>query len=306
LAACASTSSSASSDNFPDNPIRISVGFPAGAITDTATRTLAEAMKKNLPNNVDIAIENKPGGGGVVAVTDVVNSTPDGYDITFTPNGPLTIHTHYGNTTYEYDEPTLISQTTQSDFILAVHPDSGWETFEEFKEEALANPGKLSIGTPGAGSRPDLIMQALEEQENIELTPVPFEGNAPARTALLGKDVDGIILSDTDIIPYASDDELKPLINFGETTYEDFPDLPIAAEQGYDIHAFASFFFIGPNDLPNEIVTILDEAIEKSLEDPEVIEVYEQIGLTINYRDSQELKEVIDKEYNNLGKLIHN
>ncbi|SDH16843.1 Tripartite-type tricarboxylate transporter, receptor component TctC [Alteribacillus persepolensis] len=304
LSACGNSTGSSETEasSYPEKPIKISVGFPAGAVTDTVTRTIAESLTKQLPNEVDVAVENKPGGGGVVAVTDIVNSNPNGYEIGFTPNGPLTMHTHYGNTAYDYDDPTLISQVIVSDFILAVHPDSEWKSFEEFLESTKDNPGSVSIGTPGDGSRPDLIMDQLKEQAGMDVNSVPFEGNAPARTALMGKDVDAVILTETDILPYAESGELKALLNFGE---KEFDDIPTAQEKGYDLNASAIFFFYGPNDMPKEIVQALDGAIQKAIDDPAVVESFEQVGFDINYKSSEEITEIIKMEYEQLGKLIN-
>jgi len=282
------------------------VGFAAGAVTDTAARTIAESLKENLPNEVDVVVENKPGGGAIVGVTEVVNAKPDGYTIGFIPDGPLTLQTHYGNTTYDYEEVTLLSQTSQSDLIMAVHVDSPWNDFDEFLEEARDNPGTLKIGTPGSGTMPDLTVTQMMEETGAEVTTVPFEGNAPARTALLGKDVDAILLSETDILPYAAGEnaDIVPIMNFGVEKFDEFPDLPVALDEGIDVSEVASFLFIGPQDLPDEISSILDNAIKKSLEDPKVMEAYEKIGLRIHHRSPDKIKQLLDESYERYGELI--
>ncbi|BAB05726.1 BH2007 [Halalkalibacterium halodurans C-125] len=282
---------------FPEKPITVFVGFPAGGSTDLAARTAAEVVKKYVPNGAEFVIENKPGGGGAVAATDVVNATGDGYTLGFSPFGPFTLTPHYGNTTYSYDDIIPIAQTVTSSYIFAVKADAPWQTFEEWLDHVQEQPGSFTYGTPGARSGPQVAMEALSLETGMDLSTVPFEGNAPAKTALLGGHVDGIVLSASDIVPSVENGELRALLYFGKEKPQGLPDdVPTADEMGFVSFDFG-FFFFGPKELDVTVRDQLSEAFEQAMNDPELIEAYEKLYLVPSYASPDELTTLIEAEY---------
>ncbi|WP_180994392.1 Bug family tripartite tricarboxylate transporter substrate binding protein [Bacillus sp. Marseille-P3661] len=290
--------------DYPKKPINIIVPFEAGGVTDTVARTVADVLGKHLPKEVDIVSVNKPGAAAVVGTTEVINSKPDGYTIGFVPTGPLTIQPHYGQTSYEYNDSTPISRAIQSDFLLAVRADAPWQTFDEWLTDVKENSGKYSYGNPGAGSTPEIAMEALKMEENFDIKAVPFKGNAPTRTALLGGHVDAMIATDSDIIPYVESGELRVLLNFGEKKFEEAPNVPTAKEKGYDLNMSVMFLFIGPKDLPVEIRDTLDQGFKNALQDEELITAFEKLGVEPDYEGPYKIVELLNKEYELVGKVI--
>src|SRR5690625_1586732 len=293
------------SDEFPNQLIKIVVGFKAGGGADMGARIIAEELGKNFDSNeVSVVVENKPGGAGVVAMTEIINEKGDGYTIGYTPNGPMNIQPHFGHTTYEYDEATPISHVASTPFVLAVHKDSPWDDFDSFLQDVIDNPGQYAYGHPGVGTAGELSMLYLAREEGIDIKAVPFEGSAPARTALMAKDVDMISVTKDEVESYALDGELKLLLNLSQKEIEDFPDLPKAVDKGYDMDFIISNFFYGPKELPDDIRDKIDNALKKTIENEEVIESMKQMGFTIHYLNSEETKEVLEEQYNTNEELI--
>ncbi|MFS0575718.1 tripartite tricarboxylate transporter substrate binding protein [Sporosarcina sp. 179-K 3D1 HS] len=292
-----SSGEAATADNFPNKPIKIITGFDPGGIADTGARLLAKELGKNFDNKVDITVEAKPGGAGVVAMTEVINSKPDGYTIGFGPLGPVTLQPHFGQTTYQYDDPVMISQVASNDFMLAVHKDAPWDDFDSFLNDVKANPGKFSYSNPGAGTLGEIAMLTLARETGIEIKGVPFQGSTPARTALLAKDVDAAAIVETDLISYAQSGDIKILINFGNKKMEEFPDVPTAEEKGYNMNHSASFSLYGPKNLPIEIRDAIDTAVAKTMNEEEMKDAFVKIGLPPNYLNADEATESVDKEY---------
>lgn len=307
LSACNSNvSGTESAEGFPEKPIKIVVGFEAGGGSDTVARIIAKELGKHLDNDVNIVVENKPGGSGVVAMTEVINANPDGYTIGFSPTGPMVLQTNYGQTTYEYNEAVPISQVNSVDFMLAVHKDSPWDDVESFIKDAQDNPGKYSYGMPGAGTLGEISMLALAQETGIEVKAVPFKGGAPTRTALLGKDVDAIVINDDDIVPYTKNGELKVLMNFGQKKFDSLPDVPTAQEKGYDLNSNIGYILYGPNGLPTEIRDKIDNAVQKMVEEESVQESLTKVGIPADYMNATERTELLETEYHLYKDIIGN
>ncbi len=307
LMGCSSNTNEASGKeaDYPKKPIKILVGFPAGGQADTATRIISQKLIEHLPNNANVVVESKPGGNGVVAMSEVVNAKADGYTLGYTPTGPITIHPHYGLTPYKETDPTPISTVNMDSFIVAVHPDAPWNTMEEFIEDLKKDPGKYSYGHPGAGSLPEITMSSFLGEVDTRMKAVPFDGNATARTALLGKDVDAVVLKEPDIVPSVQNGELKALMHFSGERIEGINEVPTAKELGYDIVVDSPSVLYGPRDLPEGIVAILDEAVEKTMSDPEVIEQFEKMSSRVRYENTEKTKELLETEFKMNKEMIN-
>ncbi|WP_227937411.1 tripartite tricarboxylate transporter substrate binding protein [Alkalihalobacillus deserti] len=307
LTACGNSEVSSSGDSgekFPDETIKILVGYEPGGGTDTGARILARELSEYF--DVDVVVENKPGGSGVVAMTELINANANGYTIGFSPNGPLTLQPNYGQTTYDYNAAVPISQVGSVDFFLAVHKDAPWDNIESFIKDVQNNPGKFSYGMPGAGSIGEIAMKSLAEETGIDMKKVPFQGGTPTRTALLAKDVEAVAINEDSLIPFAESGELKILMNFGQKKFDSLPDIPTANEKGYDINLQIGFTLFGPKELPNEIRDTIDEAVRNIMEDKSIQEEFEKIGLPPIYQNAEKTKRIIEEEYLSNKEVIEN
>ena len=257
-------------------------------------------MEKHLPKylpDAKIVVVNKPGGGGTIGMSDVFTSKPDGYTLGITPHSTVTMQPLYGKTEYAHDSFQPIAKVFENQQILVVKSDAPWQTFEEWFEYVKNNPDVFTFGVSGGiGSGAHLPMAELEMLAGIKLKPVPFEGTPPAVTAVLGGHVDGVVLQPTDARSLIEAGELRALINVGSTPVPYFPDIPLLKDKGYDITYNINTSLFAPKDVPQEIVTILQDAVEQMLNDPEVKADFEKANLQLQYGDAAVAEQVVNEE----------
>lgn len=289
---------------YPKKAIKMIVPFTPGGNTDLAARIIAQAANKHLPNGQTIVVENKPGGGGTVGSTEVVKTKPDGYVIGMTTGGPITIQPHFGKTAYTPDNIQPIMRVVSMSNVLVVRSDSPWKTFDEWLEYVKQNPGQFKYSTAGTGLSGHITMEALDIKAGIDTKQVPFEGAAPAITALLGSHVEGAIIGAIEAKPHVDSGKLRVLINTGTMKSEAFKDIPSLKEKDIDVAVDVWTGIFAPKDLPAEIKDILHETFKKSVEDPEVIEQYKKLGIDTAYAGPDDFKKAIDTEYKNNGEVL--
>ena len=307
LAACGqqgTASQANSATEYPKKAIKMIVPFTPGGNTDLAARIIAEAANKHLPNGQSIVVENKPGGGGTVGTTEVVKTKPDGYVIGTTTGGAITIQPHFGKTTYTPEDIQPIMRVVSMSNVLVVRADAPWKTFDEWLAYVKQNPGKFKYSTAGTGLSGHITMETLNIKAAIDTKQVPFEGAAPAITALLGGHVEGAIIAAIEAKPQVDAGKIRVLINTGTMKSEAFKDIPSLKEKGIDVAVDVWTGIFGPKDLPVEIREILHTAFKKSVEDPEVIEKYKKLGIDIAYAGPDDFKKAIEIEYKNNGEVM--
>ncbi|MEW9672467.1 Bug family tripartite tricarboxylate transporter substrate binding protein [Ammoniphilus sp. 3BR4] len=288
--------------DFPKKPIELIVPYAAGGPSDSTARVLAKTAEKYLPNGQTIVIVNKPGGGGTIGLADVFKAKPDGYTIGLTAIGPVSTQPHYGNTPYSYDSFQPIMRVSSLPLALVVKSDAPWKTFEEWLEYAKQNPNKFSYGTTGAGSAPQLAMEALNLAAGIQTKPVSFEGNAPVITNLLGGHIQGGVILLNEVEPLK--DKLRPLVNLGSTKIEPFTDSPLLNEKGIDVSVDITTGVLAPKELPQEILTILHDAFKKALEDPELLEQFEKLKVNPAYAGPEDYQKELKERFDTDGEIL--
>ncbi|WP_161493905.1 Bug family tripartite tricarboxylate transporter substrate binding protein [Virgibacillus necropolis] len=296
LGACSNFSSGSEkgkASDYPTKPIEVIVPFAAGGSTDVAARTIASVAQKYLPNGQTLVISNKPGGGGAVGLTELLSAKPDGYTIALASAGSISYQPLYGNTSYSKDSFQSITMVNTVPQLFVVNADSPWETFDEWLKYAKENPNEFKYGTAGTGIPSHVAMEALNIAAGIKTTNVPYEGAAPTVTALLGGHIDGAIIQPTDVKSHVKSGELRVLANVGETKMKGFEDVPFLTDKGIDVAVDVFAGFIGPKDLPEDIVDILDEAFKKTIEDPELTEKFEKLGIIPKYGNPNDFQKVI-------------
>ena len=178
-------------EKYPTKPINFLIGYPAGGTTDVCARPLVAAASKILGQ--PIVVVNKPGGASAVAVATLKTEKPDGYTIGILPSGAV-LSQHMRKVPYDSAKDfTPIMQYAIYLYGLVVRSDSPWKTFKEFIDYAKANPGKIRYSTAGPGTPQHLVMERLALKEKIKWTHIPFEGGAPAISALLGGHVEACL-----------------------------------------------------------------------------------------------------------------
>ncbi len=256
--------------NYPNRAIRIIVPAPPGPVLDILPRIVAEklAIRWKQP----VIVENRPGGANVIGTEAVMNAAPDGYTILVAPPGSLVINQHFFPKP-GYDPTVLVpvSLLVKLPPVVVASPKRPFATLPELIKFAKANPGKLSYGSPGAGSAPQLAMERLMRAAGIEMIHVPYQGLAPAQRDLLAGHIDVMFDVVGNAWAYFQDRSLRPLAVGTATRLPELPDTPAIAETipGY-VHS-EWFAVLAPPRTPPEIVNKLSQAIAETLKLPDIV-----------------------------------
>lgn len=294
-AAAVALAGSANAAEYPERPITMIVAYSAGGGTDVAARTLAPYIEKYLGDGASITILNKPGAGGEVGFTELANATPDGYTIGFvnTPNA-LTIPFER-ETRYSVDSFQPIGNVVDDPGVFAVLPDSPIKTLDDLVAAAKEKPGELTFGSTGIGSDDQLAMMKFERLSGADLRHVPFEGSAPARTALLGGHIDVGVINAGEAMPYVEEGQLRLLGQMGAERWEGAPEVPTFKEQGYDVVSGSQRGIAAPKGMSQEHIDALAAAIEQAIQDPEFRQQAEDQALPLRYLGPAEYQELLNQ-----------
>lgn len=288
-------------EKYPAKPINFLIGYPAGGTTDVCARPLVAAASKILGQ--PIVVVNKPGGASAVAVATLKTEKPDGYTIGILPSGAV-LSQHMRKVPYDTaHDYTSVMQYAIYLYGLVVQAGSPWTTFKEFIDYAKANPGKIRYSTAGPGTPQHLVMERLALKEKIKWTHIPFEGGAPAVSALLGGHVEACSQT-TEWKTHVEGGRLKLLVVYGEKRMIDFPNVPTLLELGYGITAPSLISIIGPKGLSPQVVEALHGAFKTAMEDPDFIKVGRQMDQPSFYRGPQELAKHLVNMNEEVGTLI--
>lgn len=298
IAGCSSGKSSddkdasGSASDYPKKPLELVVPFAPGGSTDVFARAVAKELPQYLPNKQQVAVINKPGAGMTLGLTDVAKSKPDGYTIGFTTSSGLDIQPAYGKTSYKPEEFEPIIKTYELNSAIVVKKDSPLNTYEDWLAYVKENPGKFTYGTSGGtGSGGHIAMEDLSKELGVETKHVPFEGVADVMNAVMSGQIEGgQMRPDTDV-----GGDLKPLLFTTESkgVSDFYKDTPNTTELGLNAKSEYYAGFIAPEGTPEEIVTILHDAIKEVVELPQIQELMEKQNLVASYGNSKEFAETI-------------
>lgn len=253
---------------YPEKPVQMFIGYPPGGSSDASARALAEAVKPFFP--MPIAVVNKPGGSGVLATSELIQSAPNGYTLGQVSGSMLTIAPNLDDS-LPYKGPQdlqfIISCARGQDGI-AVRADSPWKTMKELIDYAKANPGKVRIGCSGIGGSPHFSALSLYRGGIKEFTFVPFTGGGPAITALLGGHIEAVTNNTMPFLPHVQAGKLRLLALFAEERDSRVPelkDVPTFKELGYKVLTIGTpYYIVAPKKTSQKVVDMLYDAFLKA------------------------------------------
>lgn len=265
-------------DTWPSKPIKVVVNFPPGGAADQIARAITTPLQQVLGQPV--VIENKTGAGGNVGGEAVARSPADGYTLLMTSGGMVSINPAiYPKMSFDPVKDLIpVAAAARVLVFLEVRPTLPVNNIKEFITYLKANPGKLTYGSPGNGSSPHLAGEMFKDQTNAFAIHVPYRGAAPAMQDLLGGQID--YMFDPGIgLNQVRSGKLKLLAVGSSKRSPLFPDIPTLEEaglKGFDADTF--FGFYAPAGLPHEIVTRLNQEINKILATPAYKERLASLG----------------------------
>ncbi|KYZ76663.1 hypothetical protein AXX12_09595 [Anaerosporomusa subterranea] len=291
----------AAKDKYPKKEIQLVVPFGAGGASDATSRIVAKGMEEKL--KVPIVINNKTGGTGVVGMSFVQTSAKDGYTFGYIPV-ELTMLKSLGLTDLEPSKFDMIGRAMVLPAAITVHADAPYNTIEEFLDYAKKNPGKVKIGNSGAGSIWHIASTALANKANVKFSDIPFDGAAPAVTALMGAHIDAVAVSVPEVMAGIDAKKLKLLAVMGPERDKKFPNVPTLKEKGYDVEIVGWGGFVVPKGTPDDVKKVLADALKDSVASESFKKFSAERGYTAAYMSSEEFTKFTDAQFKFYSQLI--
>lgn len=250
---------------YPERPITLIVPFNAGTTPDIVSRLLADAVGRDLGQQV--VVMNRVGASGIIGTQAIINAPADGYTIGFANVATLAINQSlYKKLPYDADRqlaPVALTGFVQN--VLAVRKDLGVKTVAELVALARRDPGKLSVGSGGNGTTGHLSAEMFKAMSGVSITHVPYKGGLEADLALLRGEVDLVFENITSISPYLKNGSVVPLAVTGRQRDSRVPQLPTMAESGLkDYQAVAWTGYVAPAATDPQILDTLNRAFNKA------------------------------------------
>ena len=272
-------------DRYPNKAITLIAPWPPGGASDAVMRAFAESAARHL--GVSIVVDNRPGAGGTMGATAMVNAKPDGYLLTQLPLGIYRLP-HMQKMVFDpVKDITHIVCLTGYTFGLASTIDAPFKTLKEMVAYAKANPGKLEYGSTGIGTTPHLAIEEFCMKAGIELNHIPYKGTAELMQAILGGHV-RMISGTTEFAPAVREGRLRVLATLGQKRTKGFPDVPTVKESGWDTVTESPFGIGGPRGMDPHVVRVLHDAFKKTLDDAKVQELLDRLYQPVIYMNSED------------------
>lgn len=267
---CVFYSSMVHAQDYPSRAIRLLHGFAAGGAADTLARIVSEALSKRLHQAV--VVEAKPGAGGNIAALALANSPSDGYTLGLVTGAHAISGALYKSLAYDpVNSFEMVSTVVYYSLIIAVRADYPAKTLSDLIALAKQKPNEISFGSVGFGSTHHLAGELLNTAAGIKMLHVPYRGDAPSATALLGGEVPVIIGTTVLLAGQIESGGVRGLAVTSPTRTKLLPNVPSAEEaglNGYDVRTWAGILV--PKGTSAEIVSRLNTEISGILADPEV------------------------------------
>ena len=245
--------------DYPEEPVEVIVGYSAGGGTDVMARTVSQFLEQELGDGASVVVKNMPGAGGQIGFTEVAGAEADGYTLgTFNLPAALAL-THDRAADYDVTSFTYLANFVEDPNTITVAASSPYQTLDELLAAAKADPRAITVGLSSLGGNDHFAANMMAAASGVEFTIVPFKGASNARTAIMGGHVAAgtMTLGQTTNFP----DELRVLAVLADERSAFRPDVPTAAELGYDVKMSSLRGIVGPADMDAETAEKLRAAL---------------------------------------------
>ena len=281
---------------YPERPVTMLTGYPAGGLVDVTARLLAEGMKARFPRG--LVVQMKPGAAGAVAVTELVRSQPDGYTFVLTPHSALVIAAQMQELAYKTPDDYLPFINLVSYYpMIAVRTESPYKTVQDLVADAKAKPGAVRIGSPGEGTSSHLNLEEFMRLAGIKMIHAPYQGWGHSSTALLGGHIDAVVAQPGELKGQVDGKRVRVLVAFQSQRHPVFPDVPTAKESGWDVANGVWYLLMAPKGTPAPVVKYLHDAAKEAIDDPKFAKSMAERGIDVDYRSGEALRAGLWREY---------
>jgi tripartite-type tricarboxylate transporter receptor subunit TctC len=294
--AIGTSASTALAQNWPQRPVTIIVPFSAGGNTDGIARITAQRLSETLGGQ--FVVENRPGAGGALAAETVAKSSADGYTLLIAALPVMAIVPAINKVRYDAQKNfTPITNIATNPFVLVVNKDIPVKTINEFITYVKERNGKLSYGSAGIGSLNHLSMALFLKKAGIEMTHVPYKGNAPALSDVVAGHVPAMFSNFSDALPQATAGNVRMLALSSAQRSPLAKDLPTVAESGFpDFDILTWNGLMAPADTPKPIVDKIAGVVIAAVKDPKFSARLSEFGVDPLGSSPEEYKAMLAKD----------
>jgi len=258
----------AQSTSYPDRQIRIISPFATGGIADTFSRVVAQGLNESWRQPV--IVENKTGGGGNIGSDFVAKAPPDGYTLVMGNIGSHAVNPYLiKNMPYDpLKDFQPVAFVLDAEGLLVVNPSVPSKTVNELIAYIKANPGKISYGSGGVGTTSHLAGELFKFLAKVDMTHIPYKGNSPAITDLIGGQTQIMFATMPTVLPFVKTGKLRAIAVIGGSRTSALPDLPTVSQTlpGFEVSNWIGIF--APTGTPTPIITKLNTEINKIMQLP--------------------------------------
>ena len=288
---------------YPDRGIKLVVPFPAGALTDSLGRMIAERLRPILGQS--IVVENRPGAGTLLGASVIAKSPPDGYSLLVATSSTLAISPSlYANPPAITSDFVGVAMIGSVSLFLVTRKDLKVNNLAELVEEMRKRPGTLNFASPGSGTMHHLIVETIKVQEKVDATHIPYQGSVTALSDLMSGRIDFMFLDAVAALPQISANKINVIAVAASRRNTNLPNVPTVSETFPSIDIQAWQTIAAPKNTPPAIIQRLNEEINKSLDSPDGRASLQRVGVDANPLSLKALEELIARDEKRLGNLV--
>ena len=294
---------SASAQTYPTKSVRIIVPFAAGGNTDFTARTIAAKLTENLGQQ--FVVDNRPGGSTNIGSDMIVKSQPDGYNILLGGAANAINVAVLAKNPFDLVRDLMpVVLCVKGANVLSIHPSLPVKNLKELIALAKSKPAQLNFGTAGMASSNHMAGELFMHMADVKLNHVPYKGNAPALTDLIGGHVEMIISGVPALVPHVKSGRIRSVAIGSLKRFPAIPEVPTFDEQGLKgFEASTWFGFMTPAKTPRDIIVKLHTETNKILASKEIRERYQVEGLEPQNISTDDFAKFIRSEIDLFTKL---
>lgn len=288
---------SVANPTFPNKPIKIIIGFPAGGPLDAHIRLLTDRLQTTLGQSV--IIDYKAGAGGTVGAQFVAQAPADGYTLLLANTGTMVINPAiYNQLPYDtLKDFQPIARTAQQPLALIVNNEVPAQSLREFIDYIRRNPGKVNYGSAGNGGISHLVPEMLKQETKTFMVHIPYRGSAPAFMDLMAGQVQFMAESIPQAANYAKQGKLRALAVTSSKRNPALPDVPTVNETGVAKLEVVGFYgVLAPKNTPHDVVLKLSNAFKQTLESKEIQQKMVSQGADPAFLNAEDFSVFLKKE----------
>ncbi len=296
----------AGAEDYPTRPITMLLPLSAGGAMDIVARSMAPKLAELLGK--PIVIENRTGGGTVIAAAATAKAAPDGYTLLFAPAGTLTTNaTLYKSLPYDPARDFVpVAFTARIAFVLVVNPSLPVSSVGDLIKYAKGRPGELTFGSTGTGATPHLAGEVFKSMSGIAMTHIPYKGSIPALTDVVAGHTNLTFTDPAVSPPLIRDGKVRALGVTSATRVGVVPDVPPIADTLPGYEAVSWHMLVAPAGTPKDVVEKLHDAVKVVTEMPQMRQQMVDMGLSpvVDMPSTVELRVFLDREIGRWGKIV--